>query len=91
MAQGARNRCMAICQRKAGGGMVEHAGCPGRNWMAGGALCSGRRETGGDVVGNASAKRSRALERGGVASVAIGGIQGVVVVHMAGRAWSWRR
>jgi hypothetical protein len=86
VAQSARNRCVAIRQGKAGGGMIKYACGPRRNWVARSTLRGGRREAGSHVVGNVAANRCGTLERCCVASVTISRIQRVVVVHMAGRA-----
>jgi len=82
---------VSIGQRKSGGRVIEHAGCPGGDRMAGRALRGRRRETCRYVIRNIAANRRRALERGGVASIAIRRVQRVVVAHVAGRAGRRRR
>ena len=66
--------------------MVERASGPGGNGMAGGALRSRCWETRRDVIRYISADSSGALESGGVAAIAVRGIQRVVVIRMAGSA-----
>ena len=66
--------------------MVERASGPGGNGMAGGALRSRCWETRRDVIRYISADSSGALERSGVAAIAVRGIQRVVVIRMAGSA-----
>jgi hypothetical protein len=73
--QRARNSGVGIRQRETGRGVVEHAGSPSRNRVAGSALRGSRWESSGNVIWNAAANRCGALERGGVASVAVGGAQ----------------
>ena len=71
--------------------MVKNSSGPSRNRVAGRAGRGSRRETSRDVVRNAAANRRGALECRGVATVAIRGIQRVVVAYMAGCAGRWRR
>ena len=75
-----------IGQRETGCVMVKNSSCPRRDRMAGGAGRRRRRESSRDVIRNVAANRRGALESRRVAAVAIGGIQRVIVAHMAGRA-----
>ena len=84
----ARNRRVSIGQRESGRGVIEDSSGPGSNRMAGRA---GRRrsgETGRHMVRNISANRRRALERSRMASVAVRGVQGIIIGYVAGSARS---
>src|ERR1700730_18869452 len=86
MAQGAGDRGVSPRQRETRGAVVECASGPGGNGMAGGALRGRRREARSHLIGYISTDGSGALERSGVAAIAVRGIQRVVVVGMAGSA-----
>jgi len=83
VAKTASHRCMRIGQRETRGAVIEDAGCPSCNRVAGSTLRRGDRETGGNVVWNVSAHRRAGSEGCRVAPVAIGGAERVVVVHVA--------
>jgi hypothetical protein len=75
VAQRARDRGVGIRQRETGRGVVEHTGSPRCNRVAGSALRGSRWKSSGNVIRNAAANRCGALERGGVAAVAVGGTE----------------
>jgi hypothetical protein len=66
--------------------VVEGAGSPSGDGMARSALGGGSGESRSDVIRNVSADGGGALERGSVAAVAVRGVQGVVVIGVAGSA-----
>ena len=66
--------------------VIERSGSPSGNGMARGALRGRGWETRGDVIRHVSANSRGALERSRVATVAVRGIQRVVVIGMAGSA-----
>jgi hypothetical protein len=86
VAEAAGNGSVLAGQRETGGAVGERSSRPGGNGVAGGTLCCGGRETSRDVVRNISADGGGALKSSGVAAVAIRGVQGVVVIGMAGSA-----
>jgi hypothetical protein len=73
-------------QWETGGGVVERSSSPRGNGMAGSALRGRRWKTRGDVIRHVPADGGRALERSGVAAIAIRGIQRVIIVGVARRA-----
>ena len=77
-------------KRKTGGAVIELAVGPSSDGMAGGALRGSIRESGSDMVRNSSANCRGAVPGRLVATVAIRGIQCVVVADVAGRAGSRR-
>ena len=86
VAQTAGHRRVAVGQGEAGAAVIENARGPGRNGVASGAGRSRGRETGSDMIRHRSADRCGAGKSGLVAAVTVGGIERVIVVHMAGRA-----
>ena len=91
VAQGASYAGVCIGQRESGGVVIEDSRGPGGDRVAGRTGGSSGWETSRDVIRNVAANRRCALENSRVASVTIGGIERVVVVHVAGRARRWRR
>jgi len=75
-----------VGQRESRGAVVKHSCRPGGNRVAGSALRRRRREARRDMIRHVPADACRAVERRGVAAVAVGRIQRVVVVDVAGRA-----
>ena len=86
MALAAGNHSVSPRQRKSRGGVVEFSRSPGGNGMARGTLRGRYWEARSDVIRYISADSSGALESGGVAAIAVRGIQRVVVIRMAGSA-----
>ena len=66
--------------------VVEHSSSPSGNGMAGGALCSSRRETRSHVIWDIPADGGGALESSRVAAIAVRGIERVVAIDVAGSA-----
>ena len=86
MAQRAGNRGVLPGQRETRRGVVEGSSSPRGDRMARSALCRGSWEARGHVIRHVSTDCGGALERRRVASVAVRGIQRVVIVGMARRA-----
>ena len=82
---------MAIGQWESSRAVIENSRGPGGDRMAGGAGCGGRGEPGRYVIGYISADRCGALKSRLMAAIAILRTEGVIVVHMAGRAGGRRR
>ena len=85
MAERALNIGVAIGERKAGGGVIEFSVGPRSDGVASGASGGGRRKACGEVIGNIAADGLRFVPIRSVAGHAIGGIQRVVIVDVAGR------
>jgi len=87
-----RGHLVRILQREAGAGVIELAVGPSGDGMATGTGRGGRREIGHHVIRNVAAEGLRALPGRQMATHAIGGIQGVVIVDVAGSAGcrGWR-
>jgi hypothetical protein len=83
-----RARCRKVCTHKSEtcGAVVERSSGPRCDRMARGALCGGSWEARAHVIRYISANCRGALESCRVAAVAVGGIQCVVVIGMAGSA-----
>jgi len=86
MAHAASHSRVPVRERETRRAVVERSRRPGRNWMARGALRRRRREACRNMVRNVAADARRAIKRRRVAPVTVRGIQGVVVVDVAGRA-----
>ena len=67
-----------------GGAVIEFAVGPSGDGVAGRASCGGGREIRGDVIGNIAAEGLRLVPVGLMAGEAIGGIQRIIVVDVAG-------
>ena len=83
---------MRIGKREAGAAVIKNAIGPGGDGMAGGAGGGASGEIGSDVIRHIAAKRLRVVPVGLMTTEAVGGIQGVIIIDMAGsaRSWGWR-
>jgi len=86
VAGGAEHVGMAVGESEAGGTVVEYAVCPSGDGVASGTSRSRGRESCRDVIGNVAAEGLCAVPGGQVATHAIGGTQGVIVVDVTGGA-----
>lgn len=86
MAESAGHSRVPICQREAGGIVIEDSCGPGGDRVASCARGSCRGESSRDVIRNIPSNRGGALECGRVTSVAIRRAKRVVIAYVAGSA-----